>query len=247
MRADAAEEAEDRLDEERRLDQPAVDEMRQRVEMADVVALDFEARAVLGAGGEDVGDVLEGVLEDAVVRAFEIGALPVVLELLETVQHRVETEIHRAHVERGDLGLEMGAGLQAFLDQHGRRAAGGDVDDAVRALLDHLEEGLEGLGRLVGLAGLRIAGMDMDERRAGLGRADGGVDDLIGRHRQIGRHGWRMDRAGDGAGDDDFAVLRHAIRPSRLIGLEFSPACAARRACAPAARRGGCRASRSGA
>ena len=42
----------------RRLDQPAIDEMRQRVEMADVVALDLEARAVLGAGGQDVFDVL---------------------------------------------------------------------------------------------------------------------------------------------------------------------------------------------
>ena len=46
MRADAAEDAEDRLHEQRRLDQLAVEEMRQRVEMADVVAFEFEARAV---------------------------------------------------------------------------------------------------------------------------------------------------------------------------------------------------------
>ena len=43
--ADAAEDAEDRLHEERRLDQPAVEEMRQIVEMADVVALELEAGA----------------------------------------------------------------------------------------------------------------------------------------------------------------------------------------------------------
>jgi hypothetical protein len=67
MRADAAEDAEHRLDEERRLDEAAVGEVRERVEMADVVALDLEARAVLGAGRQDVLDVLEGVLEDAVV------------------------------------------------------------------------------------------------------------------------------------------------------------------------------------
>ena len=99
MRADAAEDAEDRLHEEGWLHQTAIDEMGQRVEMADVVALDLEAGAVLGAGGQDVFDVLEGVLEDAVLRACEIGLLPVVLEVLEALQHRVEAEIHRPHVE----------------------------------------------------------------------------------------------------------------------------------------------------
>ena len=44
--ADAAEDAEDRLDEQRRLDQAAVEEVRQVVQMADVVALELEARAV---------------------------------------------------------------------------------------------------------------------------------------------------------------------------------------------------------
>src|SRR6266536_304743 len=48
MRADAAQDAEHRLHEERRLDHAALGKMRQRVEMADVVALDLEFRAVLG-------------------------------------------------------------------------------------------------------------------------------------------------------------------------------------------------------
>jgi hypothetical protein len=66
--ADAAEDAEDRLHEERRLDQPAVDEMRQVVEVADVVAFELEARAVaLAQVAQDVLDVLEGVAEDEVV------------------------------------------------------------------------------------------------------------------------------------------------------------------------------------
>ena len=47
MWADAAEDAEDRLDEERRLHEPAVEEMRQAVEMADVVALELETRVVV--------------------------------------------------------------------------------------------------------------------------------------------------------------------------------------------------------
>ena len=81
VRADAAEDAEHRLDEQRRLDEAALEEVLQRVEVADVVALDLEARAVLGAGCQDVFDVREGVLEDALARAFEVRLLPVVLEL----------------------------------------------------------------------------------------------------------------------------------------------------------------------
>ena len=43
--ADAAEDAEDRLHEERRLHQSALQKMREVVQMADVVALELEARA----------------------------------------------------------------------------------------------------------------------------------------------------------------------------------------------------------
>jgi hypothetical protein len=74
MRTDAAEDAEHALDEERRLDHAAVEESARRVEVADVVALDLEARAVVGARGQDVLDVLERVLEDPVVRPARYGA-----------------------------------------------------------------------------------------------------------------------------------------------------------------------------
>src|SRR5436190_19487792 len=99
MRADAAENAEHGLDEERRLHQAAIGEMTQRVQVPDVVALDLEARAVRATGVEDVLDVLERVLEDAIVRSREVGALPVELEFAIAAEHREEAEIHRAHVE----------------------------------------------------------------------------------------------------------------------------------------------------
>src|SRR5262249_57867520 len=91
--------------------------MRQRVEVADVVALDLKLGAVLGAGGEDVFDVREGVPEDALARAFEIWPLPFVLEALVAGEHRVEAEIHRAHVERGDFRLEGRGGPPPPLDR----------------------------------------------------------------------------------------------------------------------------------
>src|SRR2546421_8498626 len=81
MRPDAAADAEHRLDAKRRLQQLAVEEMRRGVEMPDVVALDLEARVVVAAALEDVGNFLERVLEDTIIRGGEIGLLPVVLEL----------------------------------------------------------------------------------------------------------------------------------------------------------------------
>ena len=128
----------------------------------------------------------EGVLEDAVARAFEIGPLPVVLELLEAVEHRVEAEVHRAHVERGDLGLEDRAPgcSRSSTVMVGAPPVVMLMTQFERCLMT-LQERLEGLGRLVGLAGLRVARMQMDDGRAGLRRADRRVGDLLGRHRQI--------------------------------------------------------------
>jgi hypothetical protein len=84
--ADAAKNPEHRLNEEGRLDELPVDEVSERVEVSDVVALDLEPGAVVGAAFEDVLDVGEGVLEDAVAGAFEIGPFPLVFEVLGALQ-----------------------------------------------------------------------------------------------------------------------------------------------------------------
>src|SRR5882724_769264 len=136
MRADAAQDPEHALDEKRRLDDTALEEVLRRIQVTDVVALDLEARSVVGARRQDVLDVLERVAEDSLVRARQIFALPAVLEFLEALEHRKETEVHRTHVERSDLGLELQRRLQTFLDRHRRGAAGREVDDDVGAALD---------------------------------------------------------------------------------------------------------------
>ena len=147
-----------------------------------------------------------------------IGPLPWMTELLEALEHGKEAEIHRAHVERGDFRLEQGDRPQAFLDRHRRGAAGGDVDHAIRALLDDLEERREPLGRLVGASVGGIARVQMDDRRTRVGRADGGFGDLLRRDWQVRRHRRRVDRAGDGAGDNDFAFA-HGPTPFLMFGL----------------------------
>src|SRR5664279_5740440 len=94
MAADAAENAEHRLHEQRRLDQAAVEEMPQRVKMADIVALDLETSVVFRASGEDVFNVGEGILEHALLRPFQIRLFPVVFEVaLVARDHRIESEI----------------------------------------------------------------------------------------------------------------------------------------------------------
>jgi hypothetical protein len=127
----------------RRLEDAAVDEVRRRVEVAGVVTLHLEPRSVVGAGFEDVADFLERVAEHAVFGAFEIRPFPVVLELLVPAEHGVQAEVHRTHVQRGHLRLELERGLQALVHQHVRRAAGGEVDHHVGARRNRWKERAE--------------------------------------------------------------------------------------------------------
>src|SRR5690606_11043027 len=83
MGANAAEETEHALDEEGWLDEAAIDEMGDRVEVADVIALDLESCAGLRTGSKNPLDIGKGVLEHPVARAFEIWTLPVMFELRE--------------------------------------------------------------------------------------------------------------------------------------------------------------------
>jgi hypothetical protein len=70
MRSDAAQDTEHALDEEGWLDQPSLDEMCAGIEMADVITLDLEARAIIGTARQDRLNVFEGVAEDAPARTF---------------------------------------------------------------------------------------------------------------------------------------------------------------------------------
>src|SRR5216684_5296750 len=101
---DAAENAEDRLHEERRLDQLAVEKMSKRIEVADIVALEFELRAAtLAELLKNMLDIFESIPENEIPRVFQVLRLPVEFPFLVTLKHGVEAKIHRAHIERADL------------------------------------------------------------------------------------------------------------------------------------------------
>ena len=211
MGSDAAADTKHGLDEQGRLHQSAIEEVRRRVKMTDVVALDFKARVVVAARLQDVGDVLEGVLEDAVIRTGEVRLFPIVFPVRDTRDHFVQAEVHRTHVQRGHFRFQLQCRLQPVLDGHRRRAAGGEVDHHIRGGFDLRQELHEHLWILRRASVLWFARMQVHDRRAGFCRADRRFGDLVRRYRQMRRHRRRMDRAGHCAGNDDF--VGHFLTP----------------------------------
>ena len=213
-----AEDAEDELDEDRGGDQAAVDEVSQHGQMADVVALEFKPRAALGAHFvEDMGDVAGGVLEHHIVGVFEERFLPVEFEVLDPSEHGIEGEVHRPHVEAAHFG-RVGPGRgEALVKAHDGRAAGGHVDDGVGPLGDGGQEGgpVGGVGG--GVAGVGVPGVEVQDGGASLGGADRGGCDVLGPVGQVGGLAGDVDRAGDGARDDDFG---HGRASGREDGME---------------------------
>ena len=128
-------------------------------------------------------------------------------------------EVHRAHVERGDFGLGAHRSRDPVVHAHAEPAAGGDVEHGVAALLDARQELHEQLRLGRGSAGVGIARVQVNDGSTRLGRCDRGFGDLVRRDRQGFRHGRRMDGAGDGARDDDFALLCHGPAPFSSSGL----------------------------
>ena len=225
--ADAAEDAEDGLHEERRADQPPVEEMGEVVEMAGIVALELEAGAVrFSQILENALYILECISEYEVVRAPKIGLFPIVFPGLEAVGRLEDAEIHRAHVERGDLRLGDQRRRHALLDGHAEPAPGRNVDDGAGVLLDPRQEIHEhrGVGRRPAVN--RVAGVEVEDRGPRLRRPDRLLGDLVRGQRQVIRHRRGVDRAGYRAGDDDLVVLRHIGRSysSKMATARVQPA-----------------------
>jgi hypothetical protein len=184
--ADAAEDSEDHLHEERRLDPPLVDEPGDVVEVPEVVALELELRAVaLAELLHDVLDVGEGVLEDEVARHLQERRLPFVLPVGALRQHRKEPEVQRANVERCHLGRRGGGGTQPLLSGHPETAARRYVEDGVAGACDLRHELQEQVRPRVWLPGVWIAGVQVNDGGARLSRFDRCARDFLGCHRQV--------------------------------------------------------------
>ena len=177
--SDSTENPEHALDEIGRLNETPADKMRQVIEMSDVVTLELEARAVPVAGLENILDILEGVAEDQVFGGFEVRLFPIELERFVSPNQRVEPEVDRSHVERRELRSKSRGRLRAFLNLHVRTTPRRDVDHRVGALFHRQETG-ESFRRLVRLTGLRVAGMQVENRGPRFRRPDRRSRNLVG-------------------------------------------------------------------
>ena len=179
--------------------------------MADVIAFKLEPRPPCAHLGQDMGNVARRVLEHQIIGAQQEGLLPIMLPLGDPRRHRVQREIHRAHVQAAHLGTKTLGRFQPCVQRHHRRAAGRHIHHRIAPSFDRRQEPGPMRGVRRGAAGVRMARMQMQDRRPGLSRPYGLGGNLGPRDRQIGRHRRGMDRPGDGARDDD---LRHHANPS---------------------------------
>src|SRR5271165_750114 len=177
--------------------------MGQVIKMAHVIAFKFKAGAVTGTSPQRVLSILKRIAENQVPAALQVLTLPRVSELLETFEHREQAKVHRAHVERCEFWLKDERRLDPLLNSHIGGAPAGQIHHSVGRLFDLWQEGREGRGSLVRLARLRIARMQMHDRRASFRCRDRGLGNLSRRHREIGRHRRCMDGTSDSTGNDD--------------------------------------------
>jgi hypothetical protein len=99
VRANAAKQTENGLDEEWGPHQVAVGEVREIVEVGDVIALEFKTRVVAVTGRENELDVLVAVAKDQIARRLEMRLLPVEFEFLVLREQMIQAEVHRSHVQ----------------------------------------------------------------------------------------------------------------------------------------------------
>ena len=169
------------------LTRPRSSEVGQVVEVAHVVALELEPRPALVAESRRIPSMSLNVLRKTWSRlASRCVASHVIPERFVAIEHREEAEVHRAHVERGELRLCRDCPSQAFLERHARPAARRDVDDRITLGADLREELHEHVRVRRRPTVAWVAGVKMEDGCAGLRRLDGLISDLPG---VMGRYG----------------------------------------------------------
>src|SRR3546814_3080083 len=100
--------------------------------------------------------------------ALQHRRLPLMLELLEALEHGEQAEVHRSHVEARHFRLPYRRRPYPLLDRHIGRPPRGKIDHDVRSLLDYAQERLECFRRLVRPAVLGIARVRSEEHTSEL-------------------------------------------------------------------------------
>ena len=193
--AQSAQHSHDETELERRREEALIEQRPDAVRVADVEALQLRLHACLVHHPEEIGDVLEGVLEDEI----EDELLPA---------RGVLGVVHRSHVERAQRRPHLADVGHAPL--HGADPTRGEVQDHRAARLDLAADGGEH-GGLVGRPALLGAAVDVHQGGAGLVCPASLLRDL---GRRIGHPGTllaRREHARERAGDDH--LVGHGYLP----------------------------------
>ena len=152
--------------------------------MPDVVTFMLEPGACLPHGLQYCCNIAKGVAEDEIVRANDVILLPIMLPGGDPLGGGKHGEVYRPHVQGTHLGLEMNGSTQAFDKRHCRRAAGGDVDHGIGALLDDRKKPTINLWIAGWSAILWHSCVEVEDRGPRFGSGDALLCDLGGRARQ---------------------------------------------------------------
>ena len=154
--------------------------------MGNIIALELKTGAIVGAYSQNGLDILKRIFKNQITRFFEVFSLPTMGEIVKSVEHRIQTKIHRSHIQRRNFRFKFCGRQHAFLYRHMRAAAGGDVKDRISRLFDAWQELFKHGWVLRGLASLRVACVQMQYRCTCFSRPKGGFGDLAWADWKIG-------------------------------------------------------------
>ena len=186
IRANPAQNAKDHLDENRPFNPSLIHHPRKVIKMAQIIAFKFKPRAVALAQFLDrVFDVGKCVSENKVPRHAQKFGFPVMFPFAVFVQHWENSEIDGSHIHAGHFGAGAHGGTQAFFARHAQAAACRNVHHCICGLFDAGQEFHKQIGVWIGFAVFGIAGMQVDDGCARLGRFNTGRGDFAGRNGQM--------------------------------------------------------------
>ncbi len=168
-------------------------------------------------------DHLFGIDVNAALGAVEELDLPIVLPISISIDDLLAPiGGNGSHIEGGQLGLEAHSRGYALINRRRGAATRGDVDDGIGRAPDLADELAINLRVKGGPARLRVARMQVENRRAGLRGRNGLIGNFVRGNRQIGRHGRGMHAPCDGARQNDLLVLCHPQLRGRTASVSWA-------------------------
>ena len=96
--ANTAQKSKNRLHKERRFYQTTISKVSEVIQMRDIITLELKPGTVSLASFQHILDILERIAKHKIFRPFKVFAFPIEFECFVSFQHRIEAEVHGAHI-----------------------------------------------------------------------------------------------------------------------------------------------------